>query len=261
MRVLVLGSGSTGNALLVEAAGTRLLVDAGFGPLAAARRLKHLGVDLFPRGVDGIVITHQHGDHMGRLEPLARALRAPIYFHRGIEARRIRNRFEVRDYEARTPFSVGALELRAVVAPHDAPQVVLRIEGGGRSFGVATDLGSITGQVTDLLATCDAALVEANHCAEMLWSGPYPQRLKQRIGSPLGHLANEQTAHLASRLVGSHLGRLFLGHLSRTNNTPERALAAVRAKAPRLGVDVIPHGVPRVLRVVPKRGQLALPFG
>jgi phosphoribosyl 1,2-cyclic phosphodiesterase len=197
---------------------------------------------------------------MGRLEPLARALRAPIYFHRGIEARRIRHRYEVRDYEPPAPFRVGALELRAVVATHDAPQIVLRVASSDRSFGIATDLGSITRGVVDLLGSCDAALVEANHCSEMLWSGPYPQRLKQRIGSPLGHLANEQTAHLAARLCGTRLGRLFLGHLSLMNNTPERALSAVRAKAPRLGVEVIPHGVPRAVRVAPKRGQLALPF-
>jgi phosphoribosyl 1,2-cyclic phosphodiesterase len=261
MRVFVLGSGSTGNAMLIDAAGTRILVDAGFGPNSAARRLKLIGVDLFPRGVDAIVVTHQHGDHMGRLEPLARALRAPIYFHHGIEARRIRHRYEVRDYDPRSSFRIGALELRAVVAPHDAPQVVLRVASADRSFGIATDLGSITRPVLDLLGSCDAALVEANHCPEMLWSGPYPQRLKQRIGSPLGHLANEQTAHLAARLAGTRLGRLFLGHLSLTNNTPERALAAVRAKAPRLGMEVIPNGVPRALRVVPKRGQLVLPFG
>lgn len=262
MRAFVLGSGSSGNALLVEAGGARVLVDAGVGPRQAATRLAALGGSLLPRGVDAIVATHQHGDHLGQIEKLARALGAPVYLHRGIEARRVRKRFDVRDYEPGTTLRVGALEIEAVPVPHDAPQVALRIAADGRALGVATDVGHATAPLAALLARCDAAIVEANHCPEMLASGPYPWRLKARVGGALGHLSNAQCAALAARLVGSRLSRIWLGHLSRSNNTPERALETVAEAARGIAVEVLPHGAVCAFEV---RGspavQLALPFG
>jgi phosphoribosyl 1,2-cyclic phosphodiesterase len=268
VRVYVLGSGSTGNAVLIEAAGARLLVDAGFGPRAAVRRLAELGVDLFPRSVDGIVVSHQHGDHIGHLEPLARALRAPIYLHRGIGAPRVRRRFHVVDYDPGATFSVGALDVATVAVPHDAPQIALKISVNmagnrevGTAFGIATDVGTVTDGLVRLLEGCDAGLIEANHCPAMLADGPYPERLKKRVAGPYGHLANHQTAQLAARLIGSRLAHMYLGHISRANNTPERALEVVRASAgPRVGVSVVPHGVPQILAVPRRAAQLALPF-
>ena len=262
MRVYVLGSGSSGNAALLEVGGTRILIDAGIGPRAAAGRLQMLGgPELLPRGVDAIVVTHQHGDHISRIESLARALKAPIYFHRGIEARRVRARFEVRNYVARETFRIGAVEIRAVPVPHDAPQVGLRFSGAGSSFGLATDLGRVPSELVALLAGCDVALVEANHCSEMLAGGPYPEKLKRRVGGDFGHLANHQTAELAARLSGTRVHRLLLGHLSRSNNTPERALAAVKARCRGLDVAVIEHGVPYAFSVRSMRPtQLMLPL-
>ena len=272
MRVFVLGSGSTGNSLIVEASGTRLLVDAGFGPRSSARRLRSLGEDLFPRGVDGILITHQHADHIAHLEPLVRALRAPIYFHRGIEAKRIRHRYDVRSYDAGDTLRIGALSVQTIDVPHDAPQIALGIRGGGASFGIATDLGEVPDTLVDLFSECDAALFEANHCPKMLAVGPYPERLRQRVAGPVGHLANEQTAAAAARLRGTRLARLYLGHISRANNSSARALAVVRASAPHLVVDALEHGEPSYFRVeearIPRRlggtvrsKQMDLPFG
>src|SRR5262249_31914632 len=97
------------------------------------------------------------------------------------------------------------------------------------------------------------------HCKEMLWNGPYPWRLKQRVGGGLGHLSNEETAYIAAQLVGTQLKRLFLGHISNTNNTPEAALDAVRPLARGIDVSVIPNGLPMNLPVVP-RGQMSLRF-
>jgi phosphoribosyl 1,2-cyclic phosphodiesterase len=256
---MVLGSGSTGNGALVEASGTRVLVDAGFGPRSAAARLRALGVDLFPRGVDAIVVTHHHGDHCAHLEPLARALLCPVYLHCGIEAKRVRARYEVREFTPRTPFKVGAIEIDAAAVPHDSPQVALRLSCEGASFGVATDVGAPTRELVRLFAACDAALLEANHCKEMLWSGPYPYRLKQRVGGALGHLSNEEAAYVATELIGTRLRRLFLGHISRSNNTPEAALAAVRPRAKGIHVRAIPNDVPMKLEVE-ARGQLSLGF-
>ena len=270
MRVFVLGTGSSGNALLVVAAdGTKVLVDAGVGPRKTEARLERLGVRFSERAgdrIDGIIATHEHGDHFGEIASLARAFKAPIWMHRRIDsdyAGRVRGRFDVQTYEPGRPFRVGSLVIEAEHIPHDAPQVAVRVaeDDGGPAVGVATDVGRITNGLVGLLAQCDAALVEANHCAEMLAFGPYPDRLKKRVSGGLGHLNNDETAELARRLEGTRLTRLWLGHLSKANNTPERALEVVAGRAKRLDVEVLPHGHVCALDVRRKRpAQLALPF-
>lgn len=257
MRVFVLNSGSSGNGMLIESGDTRVLIDAGLGPRVAARRLRDLGRDLFPRGVDAVIVTHHHGDHVSQAEPLARALRVPLYMHAGISASRVRARWEVRAYRAGVPFRVGSLEVCALVVPHDAPQVALAVGADeGPRFGIATDLGHVPATLAPFLGACDAALVEANYCPAMLAVGPYPARLRRRISGGFGHLANEQTADLAAALVGSRLGRLYLGHISRSNNSPERALAVVRARCGGLDVEAVPHGEPRAFDVA-RTGRVA----
>ena len=249
MRVLVVGSGSSGNSVVFEApTGERILVDAGINPTLATKRLRSLGHDLLGSPTLAIVVTHHHGDHITHAEPLGRALGAPVYLHGGIDSPRVRQgRAEVREYERGAIFEVGPFVVEARSIPHDAPQVALRIECGGVAFGVCTDLGHVPQDLAELLSRCDAALVEANHCADMLANGPYPDRLKQRVLGHLGHLANDQTAELAASLSGSRLKRIWLGHLSRENNTPEKALGAVRPRARGIDVDVLPHGEPRAV--------------
>lgn len=265
LRAFVLGTGSSGNSVLVEAEGVRILVDAGLGPRSLEARLAALGVPL-ERGagqpcIDAIVPTHHHGDHFGGVEKIARAYRCPVYLHPGIHAPRVRARFEVRDYAMGRRFNVGSLEITAEHVPHDAPQVAVRVASKDHALGIATDVGRPTHGLTALLATCDAALIEANHCAEMLAFGPYPVRLRERMAGGFGHLSNVQTAELAQKLVGSRLGRIYLGHLSRSNNTPERALETVASAAPRMNVSVLPHGSVCALDIRrTKAFQLALPF-
>lgn len=264
VRVFVLGTGSSGNAVLVESNGTRVLIDAGIGPRKTEARLAQLGVDLRGGRIDAIVATHEHGDHFGQIERLARAFGAAIYLHRGIEGAHVKKRFDVKLYEPGRAFRIGTLVVEAEQVPHDAPQVAVRVaeDGGGAALGVATDVGRVTSGLVGLLAECDAALVEANHCTELLAFGPYPDRLKRRVAGGLGHLSNAQTAELASRLSGSRMSRMWLGHLSRANNTPERALEVV-ASAARSGLDVavLPHGSVCELDVRRTRpAQLALPF-
>jgi len=253
VRVWVLGSGSSGNAAIVEADGSRVLVDCGMGPRAIANRLRaHDAAHVFPGGIDGIVVTHEHHDHIAHLEAHARALGVPVHLHAGIGARRVRERYEVRGYDAGAAFRVGALCVEALAVPHDAPQVALRISttsGERRAFGLVTDIGHVPADLAPFLGACDAALVEANYCPELLWSGPYPTHLKRRVSGGVGHLANQETAELASKLVGSRLSRLFLGHISRTNNMPERALATVRQRSGSLDVRPILPGVVTVLDI------------
>jgi phosphoribosyl 1,2-cyclic phosphodiesterase len=269
VRVFVLGTGSSGNALLLESNGTRVLVDAGVGPRKTEARLERLGMRFSERAgdrIDAIVATHEHGDHFGEIGSLARAFGATIWMHRRIDsesARRVRSRFDVQTYDPGRPFRIGSLVVEAEPIPHDAPQVAVRVaeENGGPAIGVATDVGRITNGLVGLLAQCDAALVEANHCAEMLAFGPYPDRLKKRVSGGLGHLNNDDTAELARRLEGSRLTRLWLGHLSKANNTPERALEVVASRAKGIDVEVLPHGHVCALDVRRKRpAQLALPF-
>jgi phosphoribosyl 1,2-cyclic phosphodiesterase len=249
MRVWLLGSGSTGNLAIVEAEGARLMIDAGLGPRAAVARMRELGADLSPGDVSGLVVTHHHGDHIRHAMPLARALRAPLYMHRGVSASRLRAALEVREYVPGNPLRIGPFELRAQWVPHDAPQVALSVAAGGRRIGIATDVGHVTRGLVNLLAECDGALIEANHCRAMLAGGTYPPRVQGRIGGDYGHLANVQTAALASQLVGSQVARLWLCHLSRANNTPRRALEEVRPRARGMVVEAIADGVARLLEV------------
>jgi phosphoribosyl 1,2-cyclic phosphodiesterase len=265
VRAFVLGTGSSGNSLLVEADGVRILVDAGLGPRQLEARLAALGVPLHPGDrrpvLDAILPTHHHGDHFGGVEKIARAYGCPVYLHPGIEAPRLRARFEVRDVVMGARFRVGSLEVTAEHVPHDAPQVAVRIASANHAIGIATDVGRPTAALASLLGSCDAALLEANYCPEMLATGPYPMSLRYRVGGGLGHLSNVQTAELAARLVGSRLGRIYLGHLSRSNNTPERALETVASAAPRMNVSVLAHGSISALDVRRSKSfQLALPF-
>lgn len=247
MHVWVLGSGSSGNAAIFEAGSTRILVDTGVGPRTCVARMRAIGGELFPQSVTAIVITHHHNDHSAHLEPHARALRAPVYLHSGVHAPRVREKYEVRNYEPGAPFRVGGLHVEAIQVPHDAPQVALRISSDTHVFGLVTDLGHVPRELPHFLAGCDAALVEANHCPELLRMGPYPPRLRMRIEGGLGHLANEQTAELAAALVGTRLRRLYLGHISNSNNTPERALEAVKRRAGSIDVRIIRNGMPQFL--------------
>jgi len=273
VRAYVLGTGSSGNALLVESHGTRVLVDAGLGPRALMARLQALGVAIEevptdpsglrtgPPAIDAIVATHQHGDHFGGVEKIARAFGATIYLHAGIEAGRVRRRFPVRELVPGKPFRIGPLEIDSEHVPHDAPQVAVRVADADHAIGVATDVGRPTARLAGLLARCDVALLEANHCPELLAFGPYPTHLRARVAGGLGHLSNPQAAELAARLVGSRLGRLYLGHLSRSNNTPERALETVAAAARRIDVQVLPEGAVATLDIRRSRSfQLGLPF-
>lgn len=260
--VLVLGSGSSGNAVLVESAGTRVLVDAGLGPRVCAERLRSLGVDLFPRGVDALVVTHEHGDHAAHVLPLARALKCPLWLHAGIRAPKVRARFAdavvpLHRGEARR---LGALVVEISPLPHDAPNVAVRISGPFGAFAYATDLGHAPRGLAAFLGASDLVLLEANHCEAMLSSGPYPERLKQRISCDTGHLSNEQAGTLVAAMAAFGAPLVALCHLSRTNNTPERALAAVRARAPRAEVRVLDHGVSErlVVRAASRRPPIQL---
>jgi phosphoribosyl 1,2-cyclic phosphodiesterase len=260
--VFVLGTGSTGNGLIVEAHGERVLLDAGIGPVRATERMRALDSDLISSKPPlGIFVTHEHGDHSAHAGPLARALRAPLYAHDEQLFRRAGRRVEARAYAPGKTVRLGPFVIDALAIPHDAPHVALRVSSGDVTVGVATDLGHPTAALHTFLADCDLVLLEANYCPSMLEVGPYPERLKQRVRGPLGHLANDQAADLASRLQDTRVARVVLVHLSQVNNTPERALDVVATRAPRLRVEALDHGRPARFDVTHGRPrQLDLAF-
>lgn len=262
----MLASGSTGNCLVIEAQGERLVIDAGLGPTRATERMRALGSDLIAsRPPVGLFVTHDHGDHAAHALPLSRALRAPLFAHDGVVLERARRRAEMRSYTPGRPTVLGPFTIEALGVPHDAPHVALRVTAGATRVALATDLGHGTRDLRDFLGASDVVLLESNYCPGMLELGPYPPRLRSRVAGPLGHLSNDQTAAIARSLQDTRAARLVLMHLSRANNTPERALQVVASAAPRLGVEVLPHGQSRLLDVVPglrasRAEQLAFGF-
>lgn len=224
MRIVILASGSGGNATLFEAGGTRVLVDAGVGLRELGRRLEEAGVGL----PQAIVITHAHQDHVGESLQFARKLKVPIWASESTErCERLHGRPEVKVFGMREPFALGALTITPTPLPHDAAQVGLVIEGGGRKAAIATDLGEVPASLPAHLRGVDVALIESNHDPEMLRRGPYPAFLKRRILSARGHLSNQQ-AHALLRLLSPETHTVVLMHLSEKNNLPELALASAR---------------------------------
>ena len=229
MRLVTFASSSTGNCALVSAGG-HILIDAGI----SLRRIRsHLSLSgLTPENISGVLITHEHSDHISGLAMLVKHHKIPVYapaavaaFLRGSIPGIEPCLWEIAPDEA---FSLGGMNIRAFPTPHDARQSVgYRIESGA-VFGFATDMGHVTEEVVSGLLGADAVVIEANHDVNMLLDGPYPAYLKQRVLSDRGHLSNEDSAALGLCLAESGTQTIVLGHLSRENNTPSLACRTVR---------------------------------
>jgi len=231
MRFASLGSGSEGNGLVVEAGGTRILIDCGFGVRGTARRLGRLG--LAPSSLTAILVTHEHTDHIGGVPAFAARYGIPVWATFGTLAA-VSERFEgmphVYGFDSHERFSIGALEIAPITVPHDAREPVQYVVGdGARRLGVLTDIGTSTAHVEACLSGCDALVLECNHDLAMLENGDYPPSLKQRIAGRLGHLHNEAAAEILARIDTSRLVHIIAAHLSQQNNTPELASLALAA--------------------------------
>lgn len=227
MRYASLGSGSRGNATLIEAADQLVLVDCGFTIKEVERRIQKL--DRTVADVSAILVTHEHADHLKGVAPLARKYRLPVYMTPGtFRSRDLGNLHDLNFIEGFSSFSLGDLRVEPVAVPHDAREPAQFIfEYDGRRLGVLTDLGSISTHVEECYRDCDALVLEANHDPQMLVSGPYPPSLKKRVGGPWGHLSNQQTAGFLQRIDRSRLRQLVVAHISQQNNSLERARAAL----------------------------------
>jgi phosphoribosyl 1,2-cyclic phosphodiesterase len=239
MRFASLGSGSEGNGLVVHAGNTHLLLDCGFGLADTARRLERL--NLAPAQINGIVVTHEHDDHVGGVPRFARKHEIPVYLTHGTLMAAGVSRFEgvvVNIIDSHTALPVNDIELRPFPVPHDAREPAQFVfSDGDKCLGVLTDTGVSTSHIETMLADADALVLECNHDLDLLMRSAYPYSLKQRISGRLGHLDNATACGLLGAVSKDNKGRLqhvIAAHLSKQNNTP---VLARQALARALGCD------------------------
>lgn len=229
IRFASLGSGSEGNALLVASGRTRILIDCGFGLQDTTSRMERLGVSA--EQLSGIVITHEHGDHIRGVARLARKYKLPVWLTHGTLHSQLKAFADVAHLHEIDPhrvFAIGDIEITPYTVPHDAAEPVQYVFGdGARRLGVLTDAGCSTAHIEQTLSGCHALVLECNHDSDMLMNGDYHYSLKQRVGGRLGHLNNQDAADILSRLDVSRLQHLVAAHLSRKNNTAKLAVQAL----------------------------------
>ena len=244
IRFCSLGSGSSGNATVVEASAgittTRLLIDAGLSLRELETRLARAG--LAAGDIDAVFVTHEHGDHIGCAIGFAEQHRVPLWMSRGTwravgEPVAVAGVRFARDGE---PIALGDLELHPFTVAHDAAEPLqLRCSDGSARLGVLTDLGSITDHVLESLAGCAGLLIECNHDEAMLAASRYPPSLKARIGGRFGHLGNATAFSLLERCMHADLQHVVAAHLSRENNRPELVREGLAARWGRRADDVV----------------------
>ena len=227
MRFASLGSGSRGNATLIESGSTRVMVDCGFSCRETERRMARLGCSAAQ--LAAILVTHEHGDHIRGVCALARQYALPVWLSAGTQLMlRDETLPEFHRFDGQACIRLGDLEIQPFTVPHDAREPCQFVFADGtHRFGLLTDTGRITAHITDCLDGCDALMLECNHDAAMLAAGSYSASLKARVGGPLGHLSNAQAAGLLESIDSSRLQHVVAAHLSEKNNHPELARAAL----------------------------------
>lgn len=235
IRFASLGSGSKGNCLLAEVGRSRVLLDCGLGPRETARRLARLGVS--PGDISGIIVTHEHDDHVGGVFAFAARHQLPVWITHGTWQAALAGGKGGQDsgvcvnlVDGRAAFAIGDMLVQPFTVPHDAREPVQYVVSDGAfRLGVLTDIGASTPHVEAVLSGCDALVLECNHDLEMLHNSGYPKWLRERISGQFGHLDNGQAGALLTSLDRSRLRHVIGAHLSQQNNRPalaRRALAA-----------------------------------
>lgn len=227
MKIAVFASGSGGNCMLLSDKDTHILIDAGISMRRVEKALGSYGLTV--KDIDGVLITHEHSDHISGLKMLLKhhsikvfAPRTVAFHLRGLLPEIEANLHIIPVGE---DFRLGTFSVRAFHTSHDTDESVgYRVSSAGEVFALATDMGCVTEDVRSGLQGANTVLIESNHDEEMLRFGPYPVYLKRRILSDRGHLSNPNCASLAAALVSAGTEKIILGHLSRTNNTPARAM-------------------------------------
>lgn len=227
MQFASLGSGSKGNATLVRAGQTLVMIDCGFSVRETVRRMARLAVE--PQQLDAILVTHEHSDHSSGVAALSRKFQVPVYLTHGtFSTGRCAGSYEERLFNCEDTLDIGDLSIKAVAVPHDAAEPCqYRLSCSDYTLGILTDLGSVTPHVIDNFRACQSLVLEFNHDLPMLLSGPYPDHLKRRVGGDWGHLNNEQAVELLRQIDGARLRHLVVAHISEKNNSRARAESAL----------------------------------
>ncbi len=233
MRLCSIASGSSGNCIYVGSDNTHVLVDAGISGKRIEAGLNSL--DLTGRDIQAIMVTHEHADHIQGLGVLARRYQIPLYMTGGTADVLMRTNAIgripeglIHEITEDSDFAVGDLMVHSFTIPHDAAQPVgFRFSNGGKTVGIATDLGKYSDYIVENLENLDAILLESNHDVNMLLVGRYPYPLKQRILGDRGHLSNENAGRLLGRILHDNMKTVFLGHLSQENNYEQLAFETV----------------------------------
>lgn len=224
MRFASLGSGSKGNATLVQSSDTLLLIDNGFSLKETCKRLASFEIN--PEDITGILVTHEHGDHVAGVGRLARKYNIPVWLTEGTRKAAEKTLLDISElniFHNHEVFEIDGIEVQPVTVPHDAREPSQFIFSNGvQRMGILTDVGSITPHIVSQYDQCDALILESNHDDQMLAQSVYPQHLKQRISGRLGHLANQQAADLLAKLNTNKLKHIIAAHLSEQNNCAAR---------------------------------------
>lgn len=236
MRMFSISSGSSGNCCYVASDKTHILVDVGITTKKIVEGLKFADIDI--KDISGILITHEHIDHIKALGVLSRKYNIPIYTSKGtavgIDECKSLGDFDknlINTIEADKSFCIGDIEINPFNINHDARQTfAYRLESANKKLAIATDIGSYDDYTIKNLSNLDALLVETNHDIKMLEMGPYPYELKRRILGDYGHLSNENSAKLICSVLHDNLKKIYLGHLSSENNLADLALETVKCE-------------------------------
>ncbi len=256
-RLRILRSGSSGNAIFLEAAGTRLIVDVGLPAEVVARELEALP-DASP--ITAILLTHEHDDHAKGAGALSRLVGAPVLANAGTlaAAADLRNGTPTERFTTGVPFRVGGLRVEAFPVPHDATEPVgFVVSGDNVSVLIATDLGGVGGDLIARARDADVLILEANYDLRLLSVSPYPWFLKNRILSPTGHLSNDAAARAVVEAASDRPRTVFLVHLSDINNLTPLARDTVQWALEREGITAVhveavrPNGASRLWEIPP----------
>lgn len=261
MHFATLASGSSGNAILVGQENRSFLVDCGITVKKLLENLRMINVSALQ--LEGIIITHEHSDHIRGVGALARKLKIPVYATNMIWREMQGNLGEIPPEQIRViekNTSLAGMEIKLIPTSHDSKESYgLKVTGKNLTLGIATDSGMITEEMHRNLQGCDAYIVEANHDLQRLWQGRYPWYLKKRVSSDVGHLSNVQLAEALREWLMENAQKVVLAHLSEENNTPEMALntvlgilrdSNVRQRCSHLKIRVAPRHVPHELIVL-----------
>lgn len=242
VKACTLVSGSSGNSIYVQNRDSSILIDAGVPAKILEQRMAIQGID--PASLQGILITHEHSDHIAGVSVLARRYKIPVYMsEKTWLAAQLRftyaERMDVRFISPKQAFLIGSLSVQAFRTPHDAADPMgYRIDTGSAVVSVATDIGRWSDQLFNEVASSDITFIEANYDNEMLWDGPYPWPLKKRIDSAMGHLSNLECADAILELLETGTKRFVLIHLSQENNRPELAYQSIEEQLAFAGANV-----------------------